>query len=796
MKIRARLLISFLACGLVPLFLLTVVSYFNGRRSAQEVSSKAVAAIRTVASDQLTSICEIKKSEIEDYFDSIRSQILTYSEDQMIVRAMSGFQDRFGQFLEQRGWSDMDAERAKNELRVYYSDSFRNMYQSLNAGANPRELERFQQLPVEAIALQHAFIKENHHPLGSKHLLDASGHNTDYDAMHKKVHPIISSFLDKFGYYDVFLVDIESGNIVYSVFKELDFGTSLRTGPYADTNFGECFRAAADSNDPHSVHFVDFERYWPSYEAPASFIASPIFDGDEKIGVLMFQMPVDRINELLSVRSGLGETGETYMVGSDLLPRSDSYLDAENRSIVNAFRHQDQARIDTESVRLALQGESGVVESRNYLGSEVLSAFAPLQILGSNWAVVADVSTQQAYATTGEITSATQAATGSLIVWSIVVSVLSACGVGAVAWYSVHSLMKPIDATIATLQDIAEGEGDLTRRLDESRGDELGDLARWFNIFASRIRDLVAIIAENAATLSGSSTELSSTAHSLANGANKSKEQSATVSAAAEEMSINMRNMAESSDSMSQTIRSVAASIEEMNETIREIARNAEKSASVAGEASEIVSVSNDKISTLGSAADEIGRVIEVIQDIAEQTNLLALNATIEAARAGEAGKGFAVVATEVKELAKQTATATDDIRARIEAIQVSTGEAVDSIKAISNVINNVNEVSRTIASAVEEQSITTRQIADNVTTTASAAESVARGVQETASASQEITENISRVDGVLQETVAGADESRVAGERLSELASEMNSLVGAFRLDDGSPADSVATAS
>jgi methyl-accepting chemotaxis protein len=197
-----------------------------------------------------------------------------------------------------------------------------------------------------------------------------------------------------------------------------------------------------------------------------------------------------------------------------------------------------------------------------------------------------------------------------------------------------------------------------------------------------------------------------------------------------------------------------------------------------------LVEISNDKITNLGQAADEIGRVIEVIQDIAEQTNLLALNATIEAARAGEAGKGFAVVATEVKELAKQTAAATDDIRTRIESMQASTGDAVESIREISEVINNVNEVSRTIASAVEEQSITTRQISDNVSTTASAAESVARGVAETAMASREITENITRVDGVLMQTAEGADESRDAGTRLSQLAEEMNGLIGRFRIN------------
>jgi methyl-accepting chemotaxis protein len=173
-----------------------------------------------------------------------------------------------------------------------------------------------------------------------------------------------------------------------------------------------------------------------------------------------------------------------------------------------------------------------------------------------------------------------------------------------------------------------------------------------------------------------------------------------------------------------------------------------------------------------------------VIQDIAEQTNLLALNATIEAARAGEAGKGFAVVATEVKELAKQTANATDDIRGRIEAMQNSTGSAVQSIREISQVVSRVNELSRMIASAVEEQNITTQQIAGHVSSAAEMANVVARGVAESAAASREITESMSHVDDVLHDTVSNAEQSRVAGDDLSRLAAEMQELVGQFQIE------------
>ncbi|MCA9237094.1 MAG: PAS domain S-box protein [Planctomycetales bacterium] len=341
----------------------------------------------------------------------------------------------------------------------------------------------------------------------------------------------------------------------------------------------------------------------------------------------------------------------------------------------------------------------------------------------------------------------------------------------------------------STLDDVAKGK--LTSSYQVEQGDDdtaqlqqtFTQIAAAVNAMCVNLRDVVSKLTNNAGRLSSTSTQLSATATQLAGGADETTSQSATVAAAAEEMTANMRQMASSTEEMSSNVRSVAASTEEMTATINEIAKNAEQSAAVASEAARLAQVSNEKVGGLGIAADEIGKVIEVIQDIAEQTNLLALNATIEAARAGEAGKGFAVVATEVKELAKQTASATDDIRRRIEGIQGSTGEAVTAIREITEVINNVNEVSRTIAAAVEEQSATTKQIALSVSETATAADTVSRGVNESASASQEITVNITGVDKGAKQTSEAAAQTKDAGTVLSSLADELQALVGQFQV-------------
>ncbi|NOY43767.1 MAG: PAS domain S-box protein [Planctomycetes bacterium] len=334
-------------------------------------------------------------------------------------------------------------------------------------------------------------------------------------------------------------------------------------------------------------------------------------------------------------------------------------------------------------------------------------------------------------------------------------------------------------------------EGDLTQVYEVGTADDdtrevhstFSEIANAVNSMCGNLRKVIAGVAQNATVLNNTSNDLSETATKLAQGAGETTTQSATVSSAAEEMSINMTNMAASTEEMTTNVKTVASAVEEMTASISEIAKNAEQASSVASNAANLAESSNQTIGQLGSAADEIGKVIEVIQDIAEQTNLLALNATIEAARAGDAGKGFAVVATEVKELAKQTADATEDIRSRIEGIQGSTQEVVESIGKISEVISEVNHVSTTIASAVEEQSITTKEIARSVTQTSDAASTVSTGVTESASASKEITRSITEVDQAAKQTASAATQTQQSGAALSDLATELQGLVGKFQV-------------
>ena len=353
----------------------------------------------------------------------------------------------------------------------------------------------------------------------------------------------------------------------------------------------------------------------------------------------------------------------------------------------------------------------------------------------------------------------------------------------AVAFLLSRWLGRRLDGLNVRVRDIADGEGDLRKRLDAGTDDEIGRICGAFNSFLDKLQRTVQQIAEKAERVAHAAGETTATARSLAQGAEATRTQSTQAAAASEQMAANMATVGSSSDSMTATIRSVAAAVEQLTASIAEVAKNAEGSAQIANSAAQLTRASNERMAALGSAANEIGRVIESIQDIAEQTNLLALNATIEAARAGEAGKGFSVVANEVKDLARQTAEATQDIRKRIEHIQTSTAASVGAIGEIDQVIAKVSTSAQQIAGSVGEQRSATQEISGNLALSARSIEAVHKNVAESVGATQDISRAIAEVDGQTRSTASAAEEASVAGRQLTELSGELKQLVGQFKV-------------
>ena len=344
-----------------------------------------------------------------------------------------------------------------------------------------------------------------------------------------------------------------------------------------------------------------------------------------------------------------------------------------------------------------------------------------------------------------------------------------------------NSIVKPINNIVNGLRDVAEGDGDLTKRLEVTAKGEVGELASLFNTFMVKLQSLIKEISGNSKTLEISSAGLTIIAGQLAQGAEEMLSGSNDVAAASEEMSANMNNVAAASEQASTNVNMVAAATEEMTATVREIAQNS----AMAREFTEKAVMNTDnataKVNQLGRAAAEISKVTEVITEISEQTNLLALNATIEAARAGEAGKGFAVVANEIKELAKQTASATQEIKTRINGIQSSTSETVVEIGHVSKIIDEINNIVGTIATAVEEQSASSQEIANSISQASQGIEDVNQNVNQTSAVSSSISNDIGSVNRGVRDISKNSSQIDVSARELAQLAVQLKNLVGRF---------------
>ncbi|MBL4907006.1 MAG: HAMP domain-containing protein, partial [Sneathiella sp.] len=622
-----------------------------------------------------------------------------------------------------------------------------------------------------------------------KEKLDYAEDGTRYSDVHKKYHPWFRKALNTREYYDIFLFDMD-GNLIYSVFKELDYATNLNRGQWKDSGLGEIFRAAKANLIPEHQAFIDFKPYAPSYDAPASFIGAPVFDNGKAIGVLAFQMSISRMNALMQDSTGLGESGESYIIGDDFLMRSDSRFSEETTIL--------SRKVETASAKEAIAGNSGSMVTADYRGISVKSVYSPIEFMGTHWAILAEIDEAE-YEEPILVMRNSMALVGGLLLLVV----------GMIGTFFARGITKALVSITSAMKKLAGGDHSIEIPMQD-RADEIGDMAKALQIFregaieqlqlqqeakeaaereaeserqrgerqaarldeerdrernaaernearatkiATIIKSFEGKISALLGKLTGSATELQATANGLVKTADGSQALSSAVAASSQQASAN--------------VQTVASAAEELSSSIGEINRQVDQASNVSQEAVQEAESTTQSVAELASAAKKISEVVDMISDIAGQTNLLALNATIEAARAGEAGKGFAVVASEVKNLATQTAKATDEISAQISGMQIATDGAVSAIGNIESVIRTIREATVSISSAVNEQNAATDEIS--------------RSVQEASRGTDEVSTKIVEVSDKANETGSAASSVLSASESLDHLANNLKEDIEVF---------------
>ena len=551
------------------------------------------------------------------------------------------------------------------------------------------------------------------------------------------------------GVHDMFVICAAHGHVMYSSAKEADEGTNLFHGPYKDTGLARLWSKVQATSEGS---FVDFAPYAPSNGKPAAFFGVPMRDANGKMtGVLATQLSIDPINTIMQARDGMGETGETYLVGPDRLMRSDSFLDPTNHSVVASFANPTSGSVDTEAADAALKGERGEKVVIDYNGNPVLSAYAPVDLFGTRWALLAEIDEAEAFAAVDQVQQIHNRIVTSLAAWVLGLTGVCLLAIALVALGIHRKIARPI-RNMARAATIA-ANGDLDVHMAAEGKSEVAVLGNALNQMITNLRSVVEQI--NTAGF-----QMVSASREQAEGAKSQTVATVEMTTTVTELLASAQNVSESGASASEQSELTAkecttgtVSVEDAVRGIKSVHERMEKIAA--------------HMLNLGRKSQQISGVLEIITELSEQTNLLSLNASIEAAGAGDAGKRFAVVASEIRKLAERATDSTGEIRSLIDSVQETVNATImateEGTKAVQQGVRLTEEVDKSFG-----------RISEQVASTTQLVKAIEMGSRQQATAIAQMEGAVKNVDTAARQTEETARQLDTSAQALLETANRL----------------------